>query len=609
MPPPTPTSTSPARIAWSRITPARRPLAHTLLMVSDETALGMPALICAWRDGIWPWPAWRTWPMTTWSTRSGSTSARSSAALIACAPSSVASSVERPPPSFPIGVRAVPRMTVLGIRASPGSSRKRPVKSMVRDFMRVTATTDAPRDTPADTVAIGVFEGEGVAHDTSGSELQALLDAGEAKPAFKHLAVAHADGKRWVLVGLGDRDAFTLERARIAAATAQARAGELGARALCWEVPHHVGDDAAGALVEGTVLGAYRFDRFKEPTSDEPPRLEDLVVSAHHDVGDAVDRAAIVADAMNRARDLQNAPANEMTPTRLAERARELEGVSVEVEGRDGIVARGMGAFAAVAQGTYEEPALITMRYDGAGARGPVLGLVGKAVTFDSGGISIKPGAKMSEMKFDMSGGAAVLEAVGAIARLGLPVNVVAVVGATENLPSGRSVKPGDIVRTKEGLTVEVNNTDAEGRLVLADCLAHAREQGAERIIDVATLTGGVIVALGSTYAGVMGTDDEWIERVIAAGDAAGEQAWRLPFHEEYGELIKGKYGDLNNAPEERKASSIIGGEFLRHFAGDVPWAHLDIAGVAWDRGRAYAAKGGNGFGVRLLVELARSVS
>src|SRR3954449_4702248 len=480
---------------------------------------------------------------------------------------------------------------------------------MVPPDMRVTATTDAPRETPADTVAIGVFAGEGVAHDTSGGELQALLDSGEAKAAFKHLAVAHADGKRWLLVGLGERDAFGAERARVAAATAHKRVAELGTRVLCWELPHHVGDDVAGALVEGTVLAAYRFDRYKEPPDEPPLALDDLIVSAHHDVSPAVDPAAVVADAVNACRDLQNAPANEMTPARLAERARELEdaGVSVEVEGRDGIVARGMGAFAAVAQGTHTEPALITLRYDGDGADGPVLGLVGKAVTFDSGGISIKPGAKMADMKFDMSGGAAVLEAVGAIARLRLPVRLVAVVGATENLPSGHSMKPGDIVRSMEGLTVEVNNTDAEGRLVLCDCLVHARELGAERLVDVATLTGGVIVALGSTYAGVMGTDDDWIERVIAAGEASGEQAWRLPFHDEYAELIKGKYGDLNNAPEERKASSIVGGEFLRHFAGDVPWAHLDIAGVAWDRGRAYAPKGGNGFGVRLLVELARS--
>src|SRR5947209_1580316 len=388
---------------------------------------------------------------------------------------------------------------------------------MVLRSVRVTATTDSPRDTPADTVAVGIFEGEDVAHDTSGGELQALVDGGEARSSFRHVAVGHADGRRWLLVGLGERDRFDGERARIAAAVAQRRAAELGARVLCWELPHHVGDDIAGALVEGTVMGAYRFDRYRRPPEDAPAELEDLVASAHHDVAGTVATAAVVAEAANACRDLQNAPANDMTPTRLAQRARELHGVEVDVEGREGIAAHGMGAFAAVAQGTYEEPALITLRYTGPDARGPVLGLVGKAVTFDTGGISIKPSAKMSEMKFDMSGGAAVIEAVGAIARLRLPVRVVAVVGATENMPSGRSVKPGDIVRTKEGLTVEVNNTDAEGRLVLSDCLAYAREQGAELLVDMATLTGGVVVALGSTYAGVMGTDDDWVSRVIAA--------------------------------------------------------------------------------------------
>src|SRR5437764_1032723 len=185
---------------------------------------------------------------------------------------------------------------------------------MVRDLMRVTATTDAPRETPADTVAIGVFEGEGVAHDTSGSELQALLDSGEARPAFMHLAVAHADGKRWLLVGLGARDGFDSERARRAAAAAHKRAGELGARALCWEVPHHVGDDAAGALAEGTVLAAYRFDRYKDAPADERAEVDDLIVSAHHDVADAVAGAVVVAEAANACRDLQNTPANDMTP-------------------------------------------------------------------------------------------------------------------------------------------------------------------------------------------------------------------------------------------------------------------------------------------------------
>jgi len=213
----------------------------------------------------------------------------------------------------------------------------------------------------------------------------------------------------------------------------------------------------------------------------------------------------------------------------------------------------------------------------------------------------------MAEMKFDMSGGGAVIEAVGAIARLRLPVNVVAVVGATENLPSGRSVKPGDIVTAANGKTIEVNNTDAEGRLVLADCLSHAVAEGAERIVDLATLTGAVIIALGSTYAGLMGSDEELLERISKAGERTGEIAWRLPLHREYDELIKGTYGDLDNAPEGRKAGTIVGAAFLSNFVGEVPWAHLDIAGSAWDLGRAYAPKGASGYGVRLLVELARS--
>jgi leucyl aminopeptidase len=232
---------------------------------------------------------------------------------------------------------------------------------------------------------------------------------------------------------------------------------------------------------------------------------------------------------------------------------------------------------------------------------------VGKAVTFDSGGISLKPGAKMAEMKFDMSGGAAVIEAAAAVARLQLPVKLVAVVGATENLPSGRAVKPGDIVTASNGKTIEVNNTDAEGRLVLADCLCHAVREGAERIVDLATLTGAVIIALGSTYAGLMANDDEFAASISSAGERTGETVWRLPLHPEYDELIKGAYGDLDNAPEGRKAGTIVGAAFLSNFVGDVPWAHLDIAGSAWDLGRTYVGKGASGYGVRLLIELARS--
>lgn len=481
--------------------------------------------------------------------------------------------------------------------------------------MQVSATTQPAGSTDADTVALPIFEDER-GPDAVPAEAAALLASGEARGAFKSLALAHAEGKRWLLVGLGKRERLTPERARVAAAAVRGRTRELSTVTLCWQAPED-SPEIAAALVEGTMLADYRFDRHKSAPAEDPgapPKtLERLIVAAPADISETVADAALVTNAVNAARDLQNRPGNDLTPSALAAYAEalagEIEGLSAETGGREGIVGRGMGAFAAVAQGSYEEPALVTLRYEGPGANGPVLGFVGKAVTFDSGGISLKPGPKMSEMKFDMSGGAAVIEAVGAIARLRLPVKLVAVVGATENLPSGRSVKPGDIVRAANGKTIEVNNTDAEGRLVLADCLCHAVGQGAERILDLATLTGAVIVALGSTYAGLMSNDDQLAEQISAAGERTGEIVWRLPLHEEYEELIKGAYGDLDNAPEARKAGTIVGATFLSNFVGDTPWAHLDIAGSAWDLGRPYVGKGASGYGVRLLVELARSFS
>jgi leucyl aminopeptidase len=476
----------------------------------------------------------------------------------------------------------------------------------------VESTTALPADCDADTIVVGVLAGEAVAHDVDGGVLQGLVDAGEAKSSHRHLAVAHAAGKRWILVGLGSHAELDGERMRIAAACALGRARDLGTRRLCWELPHGVGPQIAAAIVEGTLLCAYRYVRFKAPPTEERTDVDALIVSAHDDLSEAVREAAIVAGAVNAARDLQNAPPNECAPRHLADAARtlaELDGVSVYVEGRSEIEARGMGAFAGVAQGSHEEPKLITLRYDGPGATGPVLGLVGKAVTFDTGGISIKPANKMSEMKFDMSGGAAVLGAVEAIARLGLAARLVAVVGATENMPSGHAMRPGDVVRASNDLTIEIINTDAEGRLVLADCLAHAIAEGAERLVDIATLTGSIIVALGNAHAGIIGDDDDWVAAVTAAGSASGELVWRLPLHEDYAKLLESETADLINANENRKAGSIVAAQFLERFTGDVPWAHLDIAGMAWGTGKAYASKGGNGFGVRLFVELARALA
>ena len=492
--------------------------------------------------------------------------------------------------------------------------------------MDVRSTTDAPADTGADTIAVGLFEDDErsgderaargrIAHDTAEGARGALVDAGEAKPGFRKLAVTHADGRRWIVAGLGKRDEFDPERARIVAGSVLVRARDLGSKALCWELPHHVSDAHASAFVEGSVMGAYRFTMWKSKADEEDnggAEPSELIVSAHHDVADPVETGRVVGESVNLTRDLQNRPANDLTPSALSERAREIaerhDTLTLEVMGRAEIEAAGMGAFAGVAQGTEEEPQLITLRYDGPGATGPTLGFVGKAVTFDSGGISLKPGNKMSDMKFDMSGGAAVLGATAAIARLELPVKLIAVIGATENLPSGHSMKPGDILRARNGTTIEVINTDAEGRLVLADCLHHAVEQGAERLVDLATLTGAIVTTLGTTYAGLMGSDDDWCEDVSAAGRRAGEIVWRLPLHAEYADLIKGKYGDIVNAVENRRAASVTAAEFLKRFVGDVPWAHLDIAGTAWDTGKAYAPKGGTGYGVRLLVELASSL-
>jgi leucyl aminopeptidase len=479
---------------------------------------------------------------------------------------------------------------------------------MLARRMRVSSTTSSPAGSGADTLVVGVFEDEGVAHDVEDGALGRLLDTGEARRAFRHLAVAHAADRRFILIGLGRRDAFDAERARIAAAAVLGRAKEVGTKRLCWELPHHVGDAVAGGLVEGTLLAAYAFDRYKSRRGDGSGGVEELIVSAHHDVSAPVEAARILAEAQNAARDLQNTPANDLTPAALAEAAQALEGVSVEVHGRDFLREQKMGAFAAVAQGSDVEPALIVLRYDGEGATGPVLGLVGKAVTFDTGGISIKPAAKMHEMKFDMSGGAAVVQAVGAIARLGLPVRVIGVVGATENMPSGHAMRPGDIVTASNGTTIEINNTDAEGRLVLADCMTHAISLGAERLVDIATLTGGIVTALGSAFAGVMSNDDAWCAAVESAGARTGERVWRLPLDPEYDDAIKGQYGDIVNATADRKAHPITAAAFIARFADGRPWAHVDMAGVGNDAGKPYAAKGGTGFGVRLLVDIARGV-
>jgi leucyl aminopeptidase len=474
--------------------------------------------------------------------------------------------------------------------------------------MKVSLSPSEVSAVDADLVAIGLCEDEQLP-----GELASARGAADAKGGFKKLTMIHPEQPARVLVaGLGKREDLDAERLRIAAALVAKEAGKLSATSLAWALPDADEENAlAEGIVTGTILGAYRFDRFKSSDPDEPPppSLDSLTLLGPESAADAAEIARVCAEAQNRARDLQGLPSNVATPTYLAGRAEEIaaahSSLAVEVLGPEEIAAKEMGGLVAVSKGSAEEPRLIVLRYQG--GTGETLGLVGKGVTFDTGGISLKTPGGMHEMKMDMSGAAAVLEAVAAIAEIGLALNLIAVIPSTENMPSGTAVKPGDIITQYNGKTVEVNNTDAEGRLILADALAYAIEQGADRVVDIATLTGAVMIALGSTYAAVISNDDELAGQVEEVGKKTGELVWRLPLHAEYKALMKGTVADLTNAAAKRKAGTISAAGFLEEFVGDTPWAHLDIAGTAWDVGRPYAGNDASGFGVRLLTALARS--
>jgi leucyl aminopeptidase len=479
--------------------------------------------------------------------------------------------------------------------------------------LRVEVADTPLSEVDSDLLAVLIFDGGDLPEPIAGAP-----GSEDAKGSYRKTALVHP-GKpsRALVVGLGDAKDFTPERARVAAAIAARRAASLDTSSLALKGPD--GDDpgaVATAMVEGAILASYSFDQFKSKSDDEEDEedakaLEEITVIADGGLAEAVEAARIGAEAENFARELQDLPSNVVTPSYLAGRAsaiaEEHDSVSFEALGREQIKEKGMGGLVAVSQGTAEEPRLIVLRYEGGGEE--TLGLVGKGVTFDSGGISIKPSAGMQEMKMDMSGAAAVLETVSAIAKLELPIDVLAVIPATENLPSGTAVKPGDIITQLNGKTVEVNNTDAEGRLILADALSYAVELGADRLVDLATLTGAVLIALGSTYAALVSNDDAFAAQVEAAAEHTGELAWRLPLHPEFKELTKGTVADLTNASSKRKAGTIYAGSFLEEFVDGKPWVHLDIAGTAWDVGREYVGKGPTGYGVRLLIDLARSLS
>ena len=489
--------------------------------------------------------------------------------------------------------------------------------------MRVEVQAGAPAEVEADVIAVLLTAG-GLTE--TGRALDATLDGllsrvaqdGEARSDLGSARLVHAGGRRVVLAGGGETPLLDADALRTAAAAVVGEAGEF-AESIAWPIDNALplsGEEQASALVEGTILGAYDPARWKQ--NGRRATLETLILCGDSGLAGAAERAARISGWVNRARDLVNSPPNEMSPEQLAARAAEiaseLEHVESQALGPKEIQKQGMGALAAVAQGSDVEPRLIVLRYEPPEPAHAdlVLGLVGKAITFDTGGISLKPSLKMEDMKGDMAGGAAVIEATGAVADLGLPVRVLTVVASCENMPGGHAYRPGDILTAANGRTIEITNTDAEGRLVLADALWYARENGATHILDLATLTGAMELALGDLYAGVFGRDDAWRDQVIAAGEASGDHAWPFPLHPRYRRYVDSAFADIKNSSDLRQGSPALAAEFLQEFAGEGPWAHADIAGPAFferSRGDYLHQRGGTGYGVRLVVELATRLS
>ncbi|MDO8587671.1 MAG: leucyl aminopeptidase [Armatimonadota bacterium] len=416
-----------------------------------------------------------------------------------------------------------------------------------------------------------------------------------------------------ILVGLGKAEEFTTDGVRRASAAAAKRAADANAKKVS-TILHGAGiggldpGECTLALVEGAALGLYKFLKYKtvdrKETSVEEVEIVEMDASKLEAIRAGAAKGEITSDATIFARDLVNDPSNSATPTMLAETARKIaeeNGLECSVLDREQIAESGMNLLLAVAQGSAQPPKFIVLRYSSPGASRTVA-IVGKGITFDSGGLSLKPADGMENMKDDMSGSAAVLAAMRAITKIAPPVNVLGIAPATENMPGGGAVKPGDVIRSLNGKTVEINNTDAEGRLVLADALAYAVKEGADEIIDVATLTGACVVALGRGMSGIMSNNDELADRLIAIGEKEGDPLWRLPLFKDYKEMLISEVADLKNAPG-REAGAIAGGMFLHEFVEDKPWAHIDIAGPSFlDKATLTAPKGGTAAGTRILV-------
>jgi leucyl aminopeptidase len=465
----------------------------------------------------------------------------------------------------------------------------------------------------ADAAAAVLFEEESAVPQelaAASSWLAELRGSGEFTGKTGEMAIAHLPAgfaaKRLVVVGGGKRAAFDSAALRRAVGTATRTLKQKGVKSLAWLLA----DGSAEAAVEGALIGNFEPDQHK--TTRESKSLEAFQVLAgdSQSMREAVERGVILAESQNFTRELVNEPANLLTPSLLAARARAMaadSGLECEVLDRERMRQLGMGSLLGVAQGSAEPPVLIIVRYR-PGAAAPAadhLGLVGKGVTFDTGGISIKPSEGMEKMKYDMAGGAAVLGAIRAIARLRPKIPVTALVPAVENMPGSRAQRPGDIVTSLSGKTIEVLNTDAEGRLILNDAITYAQRLGCTHLVDAATLTGAIVVALGHVNIGVFSNHDAMLARVMAAAKTEGEKAWHMPLDEDYKELLKSAFADLANVGG-RWGGAISAAYFLKEFAGDTPWVHLDIAGTAWlDDAKPHMAKGPTGVCVRTLARLA----
>jgi leucyl aminopeptidase len=457
----------------------------------------------------------------------------------------------------------------------------------------------------------------------TGGLLGRLNNGGELTGKNLEMTLLHVPAglkaTRLLLVGAGKRDQFNSATLRKIAGAALRYLKTRSVRNFAFAVRERdATEETAQAITEAAIAADFETDKYKTDKKNDK-FIEGMTIAGFSDAeksaGDkGITRGRIIGEAQNFTRELVNEPSNKLTPRILAEKAEAMAkeaGLAVEVLDEKKIAELKMGALLSVAQGSVEPPRMIVITYTPANPKpgAPVVGLVGKAVTFDTGGISIKPADGMEKMKYDMAGGATMIGIVRALAALKPNVKVICVVPSTENMPGGRAQKPGDIQTAMSGKTIEVLNTDAEGRLILADGVHYAKQLGATHLVDAATLTGAIVVALANINVGVFGSDQAWTDKLLASAKAAGEKMWQLPMDDEYRELIKGSFADIQNIGSGKGGGSITGAWFIREFAGDTPWIHLDIAGTAWnDEAKPWLAKGPTGVGLRTLVHLITSL-